>query len=135
MKITSAIAIPRIEVCNVFTAALAAACLGLMAPVSQAADNAPVIEPAKKIVQYGDLNLSNAAAVQRLYQRIVSAARQVCDERTGPRPIEEQVRTRICIAQSTERAVIAVNNPTLTTLYAEKTGRAATPSVVLANRH
>jgi UrcA family protein len=135
MKITNTNASPRIDFCNAFTAAFAAACLGLMATVSQAADTAPGIEPAKKVVQYGDLNLSNATAVQRLYQRIVSAARQVCDDRSGPRPLEEQVRTRICIAQSVERAVTAVNHPALTMLYDEKTGRTSTPPAVLANRH
>ena len=135
MKITNKNASPRIIVRNAFAAALAAACLGLMATASQAADVAPGIEPAKKVVQYGDLNLSDATGVQRLYQRILSAARQVCDDRSGPRPIEEQVRTRICIVQSVERAVTAVNQPALAMFYAEKTGRTSRRSAVLANRH
>ena len=135
MKITIKNSSPGIDVRKAFSAALAAACLGLMASVSQAADRASAIEPAKQVVQYGDLNLSNTAAVQRLYQRILSAARQVCDDRSGPRPIEDQIRTKICIAQSVDRAVTAVNQPALAMLYAQKTGRTPTPSAVLANRH
>jgi len=135
MKITNANTRSHNVVCNAFVAAISTACLALMATVSQAADNAPGIEPAKKVVQYGDLNLSNGAAVQKLYQRIVFAARQVCDDRSGPRPIEEQVRARFCIAQSVERAVASVNRPALTMLYAEKSGRTSTPSAILANRH
>jgi UrcA family protein len=135
MKITNTNASRRINVRNAFTATIVAACLGLTATVSHAADGVAGFEPAKKIVQYGDLNLSNATAVQHLYQRIVSAAQQVCDDRTGPRPLEEQVRTRICIAQSVERAVTAVNHPALTMLYGEKTGRTSMPSASLANRH
>jgi UrcA family protein len=135
MKITKANASPRTNARNAFAAALTAACLGLAAAVSHAADTSPGVEPAKKVVQYGDLNLSNPAGIERLYQRIVFAAQQVCDDRTGPRPLEEQIRTKICINQSVERAITAVNQPALTMLYAAKTGRAPAPSAVLANRH
>jgi UrcA family protein len=115
------------------TAALAVAGLGL-ATMSHAADAASGLEPARKVVQYGDLNLSNKAAVEHLYSRIVSAAQLVCKDHTGPRLPEEQARTRICIDQSVERAVNQVNVPTLTAFHAAKSGAAPAATVMASNR-
>jgi len=135
MNITNTDARKRIDIRSAFTAAVAAACLGMMTTMSHAADGLPVNEPAKKVVQFGDLNLSSATAVQQLYHRIVSAAQQVCGDHAGPRPLQEQVRARICVDQSINRAVTAVDHPVLTRLYASKSRRSLTPSAVLASRH
>lgn len=134
MNTTNMNARKRIDVRSAFTAAFAAACLSMAATVCHATDGLPGNEPAKKVVQYGDLNLSNATAVQRLYHRIVSAAQEVCGDRQDRRSLQEQVRARICVEHSIERAVTAVNHPALTTLYAAKTGRSMPPSTALANR-
>jgi UrcA family protein len=129
------IARARINIRNAFTTALAVAVtsLGLLT-ASHAADDLAGMEPAKMVVQYGDLNLANPSAVQRLYHRIVVAAQQVCDDHTGPRPLEEGIRARSCMDQSIRRAVAAVNHPSLTALYAAKNGQSPARSVVLANR-
>jgi UrcA family protein len=113
-----------------FAATLLVAGLGLTS-VSQAADAG--VQPAAKVVQFGDLNLSNKSAVEHLYRRIVTAAQLVCKDHAGPRLPEDQARTRICVDQSVERAVNQVNYPTLTALYAAKNGSSA-PAVMASNR-
>jgi len=112
----------RIDVRSAVFATFAAACLGLISTNSRAADEMPGYEPPKTVVQYGDLNLASSKGVERLYQRIVAAANQVCD--TGDtRSLQSKALFRICTEQSIGRAVAAVGHPALTAFYAQKTGR------------
>jgi UrcA family protein len=115
------------------TAALAVTGICMTATLAHGADLSEGGEPAKKVVQYGDLNLANATAVERLYRRIVSAARDVC-EQPNNRSLQAQSRARICLAQSVERAVAAVHQPALTSVYMTKTGRSLPQTVRLADR-
>lgn len=112
----------RIDVRSAVLATFAAACLGLISTNSRAADQTPGYEPPKTVVQYGDLNLASSKGVERLYQRIVAAAKQVCDN-GDTRSLQSKALFRICTEQSIGRAVAAVGHPALTALYAQKTGR------------
>jgi UrcA family protein len=100
---------------------LAAACLAVTSTGVQAAEKSRDAEPGKA-VQYGDLNLASSQGVERLYQRIVAAAQQVCDTRQG-RSLQAQALDSICTKQSIARAVAVVGQPSLKALHAAKTGQ------------
>lgn len=102
-------------------ATLAAACMAVASTAVQAAEKPGDSEPVTT-VQFGDLNLANPQGVERLYQRIVAAAQQVCDTRQG-RSLEAQALDSICTKQSIAHAVAAVGRPALTALHAAKTGQ------------
>jgi UrcA family protein len=102
-------------------AILAAASLAVASTAVQAAETSRDSEPVKA-VQFGDLNLASQQGVERLYQRIVAAAQQVCDSREG-RSLQAQALDSICTKQSIARAVAAVGRTALTALHAAKTGQ------------
>ena len=112
---------------------LAAAYLGLCAPVNRAAEPVAGSEPAAKMVQYGDLNLATTQGVERLYQRIVGAASEVCDGH-GDRSMKNIARVQMCISESIRHAVVAAGVPQLSALYASKTGQQKKGSTALAQR-
>jgi len=96
-----------------------AGCLlaGAMSP-ARAAQPADVSDDVPTTrVSYGDLNLATEQGTQRLYERIVAAARQVCPE-ADPRDLSRFVRSRACRAQAIERAVNEVGSPRLAAVYA-----------------
>ena len=78
----------RIDVRYLVLATLAAACMGVSSTAVHAADDS---EPMKTTVRYADLNLANPQGVEQLYQRIVSAARQVCSAADG-RTLQEKAQ-------------------------------------------
>jgi UrcA family protein len=102
-------------------AALATAFLAVTSTAVHAADISGS-ELMKRTVTYGDLNLANPQGVEQLYQRVVSAAQQVCDSLDG-RSLQEKVQFSICVRQSIARAVAVVDQPALTALHAIKTGQ------------
>ena len=118
---------------RVLLPSLAAAYLGLCAPVSRAAEPVPGHEPTAKMVQYGDLNLATTQGVERLYQRIVDAANEVCDAH-GDRSLKNRARFQMCISESIRRAVVGAGVPQLSALYASKTGQQKKGSPALAQR-
>ena len=123
----------RKNLLRVILPTLAAGYLGLYAPGSRAADAVPGYEPTAKMVQYGDLNLATAQGVERLYQRIVGAANEVCDAH-GDRSLENMARFQMCIRESIRSAVAAAGVPQLSTLYASKIGQPKKGSPALAQR-
>ena len=78
----------RIDVRYLVLATLAAACMGVSSTAVHAADDS---EPMKTTVRYADLNLANPQGVEQPYQRIVSAARQVCSAADG-RTLQEKAQ-------------------------------------------
>jgi UrcA family protein len=123
----------RKNVLRALLPSLAAAYLGLCAPISRAADAVPGDEPKAKIVQYGDLNLASPQGIERLYRRIVDAAKEVCDTRED-RSLENIARFQMCISESIRRAVVGAGVPQLSALYASKTGQQKKGSTALAQR-
>lgn len=76
-------------------------------------------DPEMRVVKFGDLDLGRDAGVARLYSRISSAARAVCE------PVEETyiklLRARIdCSQDAIARAVGDVNSPALTSYYLQR---------------
>jgi UrcA family protein len=83
----------------------------------------PDAEPPKRVVNFADLDLSRDAGVAALYQRITSAAREVC------RPEDfwtEKTRNFDCRHAAVARAISDVQSPALTSYYlARNKGSAA----------
>ncbi|MBV9727385.1 MAG: UrcA family protein [Gammaproteobacteria bacterium] len=70
-------------------------------------------------VSFRDLDLSTLAGATTLYQRIQTAAKQVCS-RSGGDPIE-QMGWKACYRRATTEAVGKVNNPLLTAVHSGRT--------------
>src|SRR5262245_9290523 len=82
-------------------------------------------------VSYADLNLTNATGAKRLYQRIETAAAQVCGPENGN--LGTHLRRKSCISRAVREAVAEVAAPELTRYYVARTGKSA-PSTTLAAR-
>ena len=83
-----------------------------------AASNAPAGGDVEQTtVRFGDLNIDRAADAAVLYRRIRHAAERVCGDpqMVGSRTISPIWRS--CVAQSVERAVLAVDRPALTAYH------------------
>ena len=62
-----------------------------------------------RLVRYDDLNLSNAAGIERLERRITNAARQVCGVSGNHREsVAELAETQKCIADAKASAMAQV---------------------------
>jgi UrcA family protein len=72
-------------------------------------------------VSYADLNLSSEAGAATLYQRIRSAARNVCSPEPGERPLERYRDWKQCYETAINNAVGKVNSPLLSALHGSKT--------------
>jgi UrcA family protein len=123
----------RSNVLSPVLATIAVACLSLTSMGAYASDGGSGPESTKKIVSYGDLNLANSHAVELLYRRIAAAAKAVCGD-PNARNLQAQARNRACVEQSIERAVDAVDRPTLTAFYGTKTGRSTNNKIELSRR-
>jgi UrcA family protein len=71
---------------------------------------------AKVVVKFGDLNLERPEGIAVLYQRLQTAATQVCQP-ANPRDPGSMANSRGCVAGATARAVGSVNIPALTSYY------------------
>ena len=110
---------------NGFTrAAFTVLVTGLVAAASSVAAAATSTDEAPAIsVGYSDLNLSTEQGNVALYQRIVSAARQVCPTNTGPNArLAAQVQR--CVDEAVARAVKDMQSPQLAELQAARGRRA-----------
>jgi len=67
-------------------------------------------------VKYADLDLSTTTGVQRLYNRIVAAAEQVCPT-IGSKDLHAIMSGRTCRAEAIARAVRAVNSQGLAAIH------------------
>ena len=77
----------------------------------------PDPEPARRVVNFADLDLSRDSGVATLYSRINAAAREVC------RPQDfwsERMRGFDCRYEAVARAIADVNSPALTSYYLTK---------------
>src|ERR1700742_67815 len=103
----------------VLAAAVAASAAAAMASaatpvanVSYSSDNVPSIA-----VRYDDLNLSTEQGTRQLYQRIKSAAREVCPVALS-RDLTAIASSEHCQSKAIAQAVQAVNNPALASIHA-----------------
>ena len=74
-------------------------------------------EAQQRVVHYGDLNLDNPHGARVLVRRIEQASGDVCNDRTGPRPLTENAIVHACKAEATENAVADVDHPMVTAEY------------------
>jgi len=74
------------------------------------------------VVDYSDLRLETEHGARVLYQRISSAARQVCPGESS-RDLRVAANARTCMSQAIARAVSEVNHPRLAALDAARARR------------
>ena len=95
--------------------ALAAQCIG----ASLAHADSMSSPPARRLVQFDDLDLTQNESVATLYGRLHSAAGEVCslpDERR----LERGRMFRACVADAVAAAVISIDKPPLTAYHRAK---------------
>jgi UrcA family protein len=79
-------------------------------------------------VNYGDLNLANSAGVETLYRRIRTAATKVCRQ-FDQRPLNRRIKWQQCHDGAFGAAVLDVNHPSLSALYAKRGGTLMTAEI------
>jgi len=72
-------------------------------------------------VHYSDLNLNTQVGVATLYNRIRSAAQQVCGN-TDSRRLEQVSAAEVCVDHAIASSVSAVGSPQLNSEYSARTG-------------
>jgi UrcA family protein len=98
------------------------------------AAGASAAELESRAVRYSDLDLTRAADVARLYQRISAAAEQACGPRllTGSRlPQPSYLR---CFNDAVARAVARVDRPALSAYHQQHVGPAQQRDASIARR-
>jgi UrcA family protein len=93
-------------------AAFAASTVSMTALADSSTDAVPTLA-----VRYGDLDLSTEQGASALYHRIVSAARQVCDN-SDNRDLQRFTASEKCQAKAIEQAVSDVHSPKLAMVLA-----------------
>jgi UrcA family protein len=73
------------------------------------------------VVSYGDLDLRDPKGIDSLYQRISSAAREVCGE-ASVRELQAQAAVRACEHRAVAQAIARVGHPALTSLHHGRRG-------------
>lgn len=69
------------------------------------------------VVKYSDLSLTTQDGVNRLYRRLISAAKQVCPD-APIRDLGAASQTEQCRDQAIARAIRQIDNPQLAALHA-----------------
>lgn len=100
-------------------AILAVVCVGLAAKPAKAAE-AGSTDP-QLVVSYADLNLASRHGASVLFERIQSAAVQVCGAPDAPEVLRSPA-VNACIHQAIEKAVSRVDNTLLTSQYLAMNG-------------
>jgi UrcA family protein len=75
------------------------------------------VQPRSRVVTYGDLNLNNPYGAHVMVRRIENASREVCGDRSGPRPLNENGSVHACRVDATENAVSDLDHPMVTAEY------------------
>src|SRR3954466_369288 len=75
------------------------------------------------LVQYADLDLTNAKGVEVLYGRIEQAAQRLCTD-SGFRRVDERVREQQCVSRTMSDTVTKIQNDRLAALYKQRASNA-----------
>lgn len=105
---------------------VAAIVIGIVLACSTSAINAAGRDNPQRpseTVKYEDLDLSTTAGVERLYQRINTAAKRVCGPGENHRIIDIKHAWELCYNGAVDNAVASVGLPALTLYHAAETGR------------
>ena len=116
---------------NIVLAAVAAASLGSLTHMAQAADVAG--DRPALTVRYSDLNIDTPAGAAALYSRIRHAAEQVCGK-ADSRRLDEVSAAKNCADKAVASSVAAVDNAQLTSQYSARVGKAPKQIVVASLR-
>jgi UrcA family protein len=73
-------------------------------------------------IRYSDLNLAKPGAVQVLYRRVESAAKEVCNHGES-RELSRMAAAERCIDQAMGEAIAKIDVPQLNALYRTKSNR------------
>lgn len=98
-----------------------AAAAQLLVSVASAEPNT-VDEAPRVVVRFAELDLSKAAGADALYQRIRSAARNVCSMHESRDPAQI-ARSYSCYRSAVDNAVAQVNHPRLSLLHDRALGK------------
>ena len=115
---------------SVIAAAIFGVIISSFGAVCSAADTAEV---PKTVVKYADLDLSTSQGAASLFNRIRVAAEGVCSSQEG-RDLSSKMHWDACVRQAIEGAVIQVNRPTLSLVYATKYGVPQSSKILTAQR-
>jgi UrcA family protein len=99
---------------------LAASFLSLCALAARA--DVPVEEFHSVTVQFADLDLDRKPGIEKLYFRIKSAAKRVCDTQANERLVPRQSYDA-CVERAVSTAVARINRPLLTDYVAQRGGK------------
>jgi UrcA family protein len=86
-----------------------------------------------RIVKFGDLDLGHSVGAAAAYQRIKSAAHEVCQP-LNYRSLESDVRERECSKEAVGHAVMAINSPALTSYHLAQTGQSKFTAMAMIAR-
>jgi UrcA family protein len=113
------------------SAAVTAIACALSAPIVEGARADPGRTETRSIkVRYDDLDLAKEAGIQRLYQRLRLAARQVCGSPDTRRPADVRDWRR-CVDQALGTAVTELGNARLTAVHVRASGGDGTRPVAM----
>jgi UrcA family protein len=108
----------HLAIARPWIAAVAVMTIGAPAIASSSLSSA-ASEEVRISVSYADLDLRNAAGIERLYRRLKSAASSACGptswRETGS--LEQIANNKACAKQLLDRAVQKVDNDALTSLH------------------
>jgi UrcA family protein len=99
--------------------ALAASVLSLCTLAVHA--DAPPEETHSVTVQFADLDLDRKPGIAKLYFRIKSAAKRVCDQQANERLAPRQSYD-VCVERAISTAVARINRPMLSDYFAQRGG-------------
>ena len=100
-----------------YVAAFGVAALSLGAASAQA-ESATEAAPAKTVVGYADLDLSNDSDVRSLYVRLQRASEQVCGQYTDLRNLRMKRLHDACYQESLSRAVDDIGHASVQAIFA-----------------
>jgi UrcA family protein len=107
-----------------FGAAIAAVLFGTIAAgIASSPAEADSLGNPQVIVKFRDLDVSTAQGAAMLYARIRAAAYGVCTEFDSHHNMSALVQRDNCIEDVISSAVTKLNNPTLSAVYGERTGK------------
>jgi UrcA family protein len=135
MHVMSSNTLQAVQAARKTSIALAIAAAMAFTLAASVAHAHPPWDPARKTVNFSDLNLDTPEGAGVLYKRIQSAALKVCDMFGDADSIFPEARVaaeRACIDDAITQAVVRVNRPLLTSLYKSKTGRTDNQLTALA---
>ena len=101
---------------------------GAVGPLTAAAASSGGSDTPSRIVSYGDLNLESHEGIARLYTRIKSAAKDVCEPLIFSVSSAYLLQVR-CEKRAVEQAVAEVRSQRLTTFHMSLTDPIAPPTM------